>query len=253
MSSLFAGKAEQYARHRLDYPAAVMDSALAAIGLAATDVVADLGSGTGMLARWILERGNTVTGVEPDAGMRAAAEVALAAFGDRFSSVPGSAEATTLPDGSVDVITAGNAFHYFDPTRARAEANRILRPGGRVLIVGHSRAAHPNRFMQEYSRFLEGIASPEQWAFHRADREATSLRDFFAGHYQEHDAGQVSYQLSWDALCGRFLSTSLAPPESDPRRSKILERLHEMFDDCARKGVVEFQLRWQYQWQSLKQ
>src|SRR5882757_4964006 len=94
---LFVGKAEQYARYHTDYPGKVIESALAAVRLARDDVVADLGSGTGMLTRWILERGNKVIAVEPAAGMREVAERRLAVSGPDFTSVDGSAEATTLP------------------------------------------------------------------------------------------------------------------------------------------------------------
>jgi SAM-dependent methyltransferase len=250
-NDLFAGKAEQYVRHRIDYPEAVIGPALAAIALSSDDVVADLGSGTGMLARWILERGNRVLGVEPDAGMRAMAEQRLAAQ-PRFVSVPGRAEATTLPTSSVDVITVGNAFHYFAPVEARAEALRILRPGGRVLILGHAKASRPNPFMLSYIRFLETIARPEQWAFHEEDRQLTSLRAFFDGRpFHGAEVPPTSHAFSWEDLRGRFLSTSLAPPEGDVRE-EVLAGLKQVFDAFAAAGIVQFQLHWGYWWGTLQ-
>jgi SAM-dependent methyltransferase len=251
-SGLFAGKAEQYVRYRTDYPEGLIRSALAAIELRTVDVVADLGSGTGLLARWILERGNLVLGVEPDQGMRTMARHLLATY-QNFLSVAGSAEATTLAESSVDVITVGNAFHYFDAAQARAEAMRILRPGGRALIFGHAKAGAPNLFMLEYGRFLEGIASREQWEFHQAARDTASLRVFFNGSpVYESDLGPVSYPFSWEQLSGRFLSTSLAPPEGDARRQAVLAGLRQIFEDFARDGTVEFQLQWGYRWGTLK-
>jgi SAM-dependent methyltransferase len=251
-TNLFVGKAEQYARYRTDYPGEVIQAALAAIHLARGDVVADLGSGTGMLARWILERGHKVFGVEPDAGMRAVAENWLAAFGREFASVAGSAEATTLPPSSVDVIVAGNAFHYFDPVLTRVEAGRILRSPGRALIVGHAAALAPNAFMRAYGDFLESIASAPAWTFHEPGRDQASLRTFFApGTFQHADAGQLSHPFSWELLSGRFLSTSLAPAEGDARRPQVLAQLKDLFDRFARDGMVEFQLRWRYAWGTL--
>jgi ubiquinone/menaquinone biosynthesis C-methylase UbiE len=248
---LFAGKAERYARHRTDYPREMIEAALAAVHLAKGDVVADVGSGTGMLARWILERGNRVFCVEPDAGMRSVAERHFVS--EDFIGVQGAAEATNLPEFSVDLIVVGNAFHYFDPVRARAEAMRILRRPGRVLIVGHANAHEPNPFMQAYSRFLERIADRETWTFHQTDRFESSLRTFFGDEsFGKVDALQTSHPLSWDALSGRFQSTSLMPPEGDERRTQILAELQDVFERFAADGVVEFQLRWRSAWGTLK-
>jgi ubiquinone/menaquinone biosynthesis C-methylase UbiE len=250
---LFAGKAERYARYRTDYPREVIEAALAVVHLAKGDVVADVGSGTGMLARWILERGNRVLGVEPDAGMRSFAERRFANEARDFIGVQGTAEATNVPESSVDVIVVGNAFHYFDPVRARAEAMRILRRPGRVLIVGHANTHEPNPFMKAYSRFLEAIADRETWAFHQTDRFESSLDTFFADKsFGKSDALQTSQPLSWDALSGRFLSTSLMPPEGDDRRPQILAGLRDVFEKFAEGGIVEFQLRWRYAWGTLK-
>ena len=251
-TDLFAGKAEQYARYRTDYPAEVIDAALAAIQLQRADVVADVGSGTGMLARWILDRGNGVVCVEPDDGMREVAARRFALEARQFMSVAGTAEATTLPDSSIDVIVAGNAFHYFDPVRARAEAGRILRRRGRVLIVGHADALTPCAFMQAYGRFLRSIAGAELSTFHQPDRYASSLRAFFgSAAVTEADVVQSSHPMSWDALSGRFRSTSLMPHDGDPRRSQVLAGLKDLFDAFAVAGTVEFQLGWRYAWGSL--
>jgi SAM-dependent methyltransferase len=250
---IFAGKAEQYARYRTDYPAEVIDAALAAIQLRRSDVVADVGSGTGMLARWILDRGNGVACVEPDDGMRAVAARRFALEARQVASVAGTAEATTLPDSSVDVIVVGNAFHYFDPVRARAEAERILRRPGRVLIIGHTDALTPGAFTQAYGQFLRSIAGAELSAFHHPDRYVSSLRAFFgSAAVTEADAVQSSHPMSWDALSGRFRSTSLMPHDGDPRQSQVMAGLKDLFDAFAVSGTVEFQLGWRYAWGALR-
>lgn len=125
-ASLFSGKAAEYAKHRTDYPEDVIRAALESVGHTPTDVVADLGSGTGLLSRWFLERGNRVMGVEPDAGMRQAAEASLGRFGEKFKSVDGTAERTSLPDATATLVSVGSAFHYFDPIAAGAEVGRFF-------------------------------------------------------------------------------------------------------------------------------
>ena len=178
--ALFADKAAEYARYRFGYPPEVVDAVFEAITLAPTDVIADLGSGTGLLARHFLERGNRVLGVEPNADMRRAAEAALSGFGARFVSVGGSAERTSLGPGAVDVVAAGNALHLFDPSTAPAEARRILVPGGRRLVIGHDFAATPNPFMRAYATFVAEVAAADVAVFHAQDRAAAALEAFFA-------------------------------------------------------------------------
>jgi SAM-dependent methyltransferase len=122
-------------------------------GLTDRWVVADIGSGTGILSELFLGNGNRVFGVEPNAEMRRAAERLLG--GDaRFTSVAGSAEATTLAEGSVDLVAAGQAFHWFDPEAARAEFLRVLKPGGWVALAWNARRRSGTPFLEDYERLL---------------------------------------------------------------------------------------------------
>ncbi|MBV8308551.1 MAG: class I SAM-dependent methyltransferase, partial [Gammaproteobacteria bacterium] len=125
----FSARADHYRRARPAYPAAALDLLAAHCGLKPGAIVADVGSGTGILTEQLLERGAQVIAVEPNDAMRAAAEEQLGAEA-RFRSVGASAEATTLPAQSVDLWVAAQAFHWFDAVRARLEALRVLRRGG---------------------------------------------------------------------------------------------------------------------------
>jgi len=250
---LFRGKAAEYAKYRVDYPEPVIGAAFGSVDLDPSDVVADLGCGTGMLSRWFLERGNRVFGVEPDPAMRNVAEHSLTRFGVRFASIEGTAEQTSLPDASVTLVAAGNAFHYFDAQSARVEVERILRPGGRVLLIGHDMVAEPNPFMRAYIDFVAGVAAPHLWAFHQPDRVPESLKAFFDREaFHPEDLGDFAFPLTWDGLRGRFLSTSVAPPAGDPRRTEVVSQLSEVFEQFEQEGTVSFQLRWRYTWSSLK-
>ena len=103
-----------YVRYRPAYPSAVLDLLTSDCGLTAASVIADIASGTGIFTRMLLENGNRVFGVEPNAEMRNAGEEFLRAY-PHFTSVAGTAEATTLADHSVDFVTAAQAAHWFDP------------------------------------------------------------------------------------------------------------------------------------------
>lgn len=115
----FGGFAQEYDRVRPRPPAELVDLITQWAGLSEPEVV-DLGAGTGLsTALW-----PDALGVEPDAGMRTVA----AARGVRV--VAGTAEATGLPDACADIVTAGQALHWFDPARTYPEIARVLRPGG---------------------------------------------------------------------------------------------------------------------------
>ena len=121
----FSGRVENYARYRPGYTAGVLDILAAEMGFSEQSVVADVGSGTGISTRLFLDHGNEVFAVEPNADMRAAAEAALQA-NPRFHSIAATAEATGLPAASIDLVVAGQAFHWFRVAETRREFMRSL-------------------------------------------------------------------------------------------------------------------------------
>src|SRR5437899_1233764 len=129
----FTDRVADYVRFRPHYPPAVFAELRDRLGLGAGSSVADVGSGTGISARPLLEMGCTVFAVEPNAAMRSAAEQWLGDF-PRFQSIAGTAEATTLAEHSVDAVVAAQAFHWFDAASARREFQRILKPRGWVAL-----------------------------------------------------------------------------------------------------------------------
>jgi SAM-dependent methyltransferase len=128
----FCGVADDYDAVRPQPPADLITLITQWAGRARPDVV-DLGAGTGLSAVAWADRARQVTAVEPSEGMRRRAErriVAAAGSGTRFTVLDATAEATGLPDGCADVVTASQAMHWFDPDRALPEIARLLRPGG---------------------------------------------------------------------------------------------------------------------------
>src|ERR1700704_873866 len=130
----FSSRGENYVRYRPSYPSAAIDLLKTRCGLSPGAVVADIGSGTGILSELLLGSGARVIGVEPNDGMRAAAEALLRGEA-RFRSVKGTAEATALAPASIDLLVAGQAFHWFDVDQARREALRLLRSGGFAALL----------------------------------------------------------------------------------------------------------------------
>jgi SAM-dependent methyltransferase len=233
----FSDRVDDYVRYRPGYPPGVADLLVARCGLGPGRAVADVGSGTGIFSRLLLGTGARVYAVEPNAPMRAAAETAL---GDdpRFHSVPGSAEATTLPAASADLATAAQAFHWFDPAKTRAELARIVKPGGFVALVWNQRRASP--FNDDYERMLAEFA-PEYANVNEKDRAAEpKIRAFYAPAVPELARFEHAQLFDEQGLRGRLTSSSYAPQSRDPAFGPMMKRLGEIFAKHAKKGQVAF-------------
>ena len=132
----FGSAADDYARHRADFPAAGIDR-MVALGVGTPGQrLLDLGCGTGTLARQFAARGCTVTGADVDTRMLAAARSLAAAAGLQVAWRECSAEDTGLPSASFDVVTAAQCWHWFDGEAAAGEVRRLLVSGGLVAVCG---------------------------------------------------------------------------------------------------------------------
>ena len=149
----FSDRVENYIRYRPGYPPQVLETLQAECGLTPAAVVADIACGTGIFTRMLLQNGNRVYGVEPNREMREAAERLLADH-PNFTSVAGTAEATTLPGHSIDLATAAQAAHWFDLPKARQEFARILKPAGWAVLIWNERSTDASPFLRAYEELL---------------------------------------------------------------------------------------------------
>jgi hypothetical protein len=232
----FSDRAADYAAARPGYPPQIAAALIDAFGLAPQAVVADLGSGTGLSCEPFLRAGLTVIGVEPNAAMRAEGDRHLARF-ERFRSVAGTAEATGLPNASVDLLIAAQAFHWFDIAAARAEALRILKRPPRAALIWNDRVATGSAFAAGYERLLRDFAIDYAQIRHRHAHEG-SVAAFF-GHRQFRLASYPNPTLvDWPQLVARLNSASYMPRPGHPNHAPMIERLRQLFDAAARDGRV---------------
>lgn len=238
----FSDRVDNYVKYRPGYPPNVLEVLARELNLMPSVVLADLGSGTGISAKLFLENGNVVYGVEPNREMRAAAEAFLQDY-PNFRSVAGAAEATTLPDASVDFVVAAQAFHWFDVPAARAEAVRILRPGGYGILLWNDRLTHGTPFLEAFEALLVRFGTDYAQINHRnaqaVDRQAITK---FFGHADWRLHTLPNAQLfDYEGLQGRLLSSSYAPLAGHPDFEPMLERLREIFAGYQVQGRVRFE------------
>ena len=242
----FSNRVENYVKYRPDYPVEITPYLTEQAGLTPVAVVADIGSGTGILSKIFLKYGNRVFGVEPNPEMRAAAEKLLGGYA-KFTSIAASAEATTLPDASVDFITAGQAFHWFDQDKAKIEFQRILKSGGLVVLVWNSRVHAGTPFMEAYEALLKQYALD-----YRKVKESNitdqSLADFFAPNACTIVDFDNAQQFDFEGLRGRALSSSYAPLPGHLNYKPFVNSLREAFERHQFSGKVEFEYETRLYW-----
>jgi SAM-dependent methyltransferase len=235
----FTDRVSDYARYRPSYPAELMQLLREELGLRPDHVVADVGSGTGILSEPFLANGNVVFAVEPNRAMAQAARDRLGG-NDRFRDADGRAEATGLEAGSVDLIVVGQAFHWFDAARAREEFRRILKPDGRVVLVWNIRRVDGTAFLRDYEAFLRHWGTDYEEVSSRYQDEA-AMSSFFgpAGYRTRRFHNRQTFDLA--GLRGRLLSSSYTPSPGHPRHEPMLAALPSLFDAHQADGQVAFE------------
>ncbi|MCB0711452.1 MAG: class I SAM-dependent methyltransferase [Ignavibacteriae bacterium] len=232
----FSDRVEAYIKYRPGYPDGLIASLHDLIGLNEESVIADIGSGTGISSELFLRNGMAVYGVEPNDGMREAAERLLNQF-DQFRSVNGTAEATTLQDNSVDLIVAAQAFHWFDREAVKEEWQRILKPGGSVLLFWNSRRTDSSPFLQAYEEMLLTFGTDYQQINHQNISDEDILQFFYPMLVQKLRLYNEQ-QVDFDGLRGRLESSSYAPSADHPDYKPMIDRLSEIFAEYRQDGFV---------------
>jgi SAM-dependent methyltransferase len=221
----FSNRAEDYRRYRPDYPEAALDAILEGLGAPLRLVAADVGAGTGISSRMLAERGVRVLAIEPNAGMRAAADPH-----ERVEWREGTGEAAGLPGGSLDLVLCAQAFHWFRQPEALAEFHRVLRPRGRLVLMWNTRD-HNDPLTRDYAGAIHAVNGEhpvEQIEFDPASIAAgglfTTPRETYFPHAQT---------LDREGLIGRAASASYVPREGEgfARLSTLLEAVWEREHD----------------------
>jgi ubiquinone/menaquinone biosynthesis C-methylase UbiE len=242
----FTGRAADYDRYRQRYPTEEILARLREwCGLTPTQLVADIGAGTGMLAEVFLANGNRVLAVEPNPDMRdqmrPAIEHYLGAPMPQLEIIDATAEATTLPNASIDIVGAGRAFHWFEKDRALAEFRRILKPHGWVTLI----AADRDRDAKDPAYRAQIDAYEDLMAVHGTDytrvrcgyRTYDNMDLLFDGELRQAQIHGLR-QMDWETISGHARSLSVTPQADSAGYATYEKALGEYFDTYAKNGIL---------------
>ena len=235
----FSSRVDDYVKYRPHYPLEILDLLAAKCAMTPDSVVADVGSGTGILTRLFLENGNPVIGIEPNREMREAGEKYLADYA-RFTSVDGTSELSRLPAKTVDFILAGQAFHWFDQIKTRTEFQRILNDEGYVVLVWNDRRVDSTPFLRDYESLLQQLATDYNEINHKNVQDKAVFTAFFGAMPSEAVFDNVQ-RFDFAGLMGRLNSSSYVPGVDDPRHALLAQRAKEIFDAHQVEGQVTFE------------
>lgn len=228
----FSGKGGLYKKFRPSYPSFAIEKAAS---LSDCEVLSDIGSGTGIFTRLLAPYFKKAYAVEPNADMRSEAEVSFS--GTNIISLPGTAEKTGIEDKSVSLVTAAQAFHWFDKEAFKKECKRILKPGGLVLLIWNEKDKESALIRELFD--LNKKISPSFYGFSGGEDQKKTVNEFFGGKFETAFC-QNGVLYDREHFIGRNLSSSYAPAEGDENYEAYVSALLELFEKYEKDGRVEF-------------
>ncbi len=235
----FSGRVESYRLHRPGYPPAIVDLLARECRLNNSSVIADVAAGTGLLTEIFLARGFNVIAIEPNHQMREACATLTSQY-PQLRCVEGTAEATGLSDHLIDLVTVGQAMHWFDLKHTRSEFVRVLRPGGWCAILYNNRRMTGDPFHEGYERILVDFGNDYETVKHSHLTE-DRIAAFFTPNAMRTASFENSQELTLDALMGRVLSSSYMPQPGQPRYEAMSRAVAVLFAQNEMNGFVRME------------
>lgn len=231
----FNGKSDFYQKARPDYSGEFIHYMFSDIITTENAVIADIGSGTGKFSKEFITRGYRTYCVEPGNDMRKTAQSLFSQYGN-YLSVNGDAQNTSLKSHSIDIITAAQAFHWFDTEKFRKECIRILKPDGIVILVWNSRIPtaelniHHAEIMKKYCPGFYGFSGGDDTIPKLVDR-------FFEGHYSKKVYDNYLHYTK-DMFLNINNSKSYSLDSNDINYKAFTEKISELFDRYSENGIL---------------
>lgn len=233
----FSNRVENYVKYRPHYPKRIIDYLKTEIGFAENEIVADIGSGTGILTELFIKNNNKVYAIEPNAAMRLKAEE-LFENDSNFISVNATAEQTSLKENSIDLIVAGQAFHWFNSEKTKREFIRIAKQEAHAALIWNDRLFQ-SPFEKDYEDLLIKFASDYNEVNHRRITPE-KIETFFYPEMVAIALFKNDQFFDFEGLKGRLFSSSYISLEKNEKYFEMLERLQYLFNKYENNGIVHF-------------
>jgi ubiquinone/menaquinone biosynthesis C-methylase UbiE len=258
----FSGRSTSYVKHRPSYPVELLTFIQEKLHWSNDRKIADIGAGTGIFTALLLEQGYTVVAVEPNDDMRHELLQQLQRYlgvaeskkkanskpqSKRLTVINGSAESTSLADGSVDGIVCAQSFHWFDVGLARAEFKRVLVPHGEVVLVWNQRDVDASPFMQGYEDLFMQYGEQYDKVKHK-QVSVENLTPFYGGKLPTLKSFYYEQSLDLEGLIGRIASSSFSLTEQDSRYTAFIAQIHKLFTLHEQHGQVTMKYRTDVYW-----
>jgi len=233
----FSNRVDNYVKYRPGYPKEVIDYLEKECHLSALAVVADIGAGTGIFTKLLLERNYQVYAIEPNDAMREEADRQLRHF-PNYHSMIGKADLTGLSSQSIDLIVCAQAFHWFNTPETKTEFKRILKPGGQAALIWNNRDIEADKFAVAYDELLKTLSGGD---YERINHQNLSKADF-DNFYADYSLTKFPNQQVFDfeQLAGRAFSSSYVPGEDTEAGKAFKLELKAVFDRYQQDGKVIF-------------
>lgn len=231
----FSNRVENYIKYRPSYPSEIIDFLRYEINLTKDKIIADIGSGTGLSSINFLKNSNKVIGIEPNDEMRKSAEIILKDY-KNFVSINAKSDNTGLENNSIDLIIAGQAFHWFNIDSTKIEFKRILKDNGYIVLIWNEKD-YSKPFMSEYETFIKTYGTDyEKVRQENIDKEV--LNDFFLDYKVKTFYNNQIFDF--ESLKGRMLSSSYISLE-DEKVKIMTNELKKLFDKFQVQDKVNFE------------
>jgi SAM-dependent methyltransferase len=235
----FSNRVDNYVKYRPSYPNEVLDFLAKQARLSNQSVITDIGSGTGIFTKLLLDKGYTIYAVEPNDAMRKYADEDLKGY-NTFHSINGTAEESTLADHGVDLVVCAQAFHWFDQEKTKAEFKRILKSNGLVALIWNNRQVEADAFAIAYELLLQQQGSDYNEVNHRNITDVDFNNFFRTGKYELAKYSNIQV-FDLDGLAGRAFSSSYVPPKDTEAGMQFMDELRQLFDQYQIDGTVNFE------------
>lgn len=238
-TSLFSERAKDYANYRPSYAENALEVLHQLVNVPAE--VADIGAGTGIFTRQLLQSGYHVSAVEPNAAMRAQSQCLCEAY-PHFTPIEGQGENTHLPDASIDLITIAQAFHWLDRPLASAEFHRISRNDAKIAVIWNTRKFNASSFMTGYKKILDDMCPDYKSVSVHWENMENDICSFIQDDSYQRYSFINNQEISLEMMIGNLVSTSYMPKPNETGYDRIIELMTKLFYQYAVDGKVSFMM-----------